>query len=108
MAGASPAAALPTLTCQLGCGVTFAVNVGNGPGLLLLPKSQPNDGAGIFGSDSVNDVSVVEQPATIVAAMTVAAHRLVRGQRVQNLMASRRRRAARRMAPGALARRMAP
>ena len=90
IAGARPGAALPTLTCQLSCGVTLAVSVGNGPGLLLLPNSQPNDGGGIFGSDSVNDVSVVEQPPTMVAAMTVAAHRLVCGQRVQNLMASRR------------------
>src|SRR5437588_4741339 len=98
MAGARPAAALPTLTCQLSCGVTFAVSVGNGPGLLLLPNSQPNDGGGIFGSDSVNYVSVVEQPAIMAAAMTVAAHRLACGQRVQNLMASRRWRAARRMA----------
>jgi hypothetical protein len=55
--------------------VTFAVNVGNGPGLLLLPKSQPNDGGGIFGSDSVHDVIVVEHPATAVAAMIVAVHR---------------------------------
>src|SRR5437879_219698 len=80
MAGASPAAALPTLTCQLSCGVTFAVNVGNGPGLLLLPNSQPNDGGGIFGSDCVHDVSVVEQPPTVVATITVAVNRLVRGQ----------------------------
>src|SRR6266540_3647557 len=48
-----------TLTCQLSCGVNLASNVGNGTGLLLLSKSQPNDGGGIFGSKSVHDVIVV-------------------------------------------------
>ena len=60
IAGARPGAALPTLTCQLSCGVTLAVSVGNGPGLLLLPNSQPNEGGGIFGSTSANE-NVVEQ-----------------------------------------------
>src|SRR5437762_10305684 len=104
MAGARPAAALPTLTCQLSCGVTFAVNVGNGPGLLLLPNSQPNDGGGIFGSDWVHDVIVVEQPPTVVTIINVAVNRLVRGQRVPKLMVSRQWQAARQAGQGRLAR----
>src|SRR6059058_3943717 len=90
MAGASPAAALPTLTCQLSCGVTFAVSVGNGPGLLLLPNSQPNEGGGIFGSTSANE-NVVEQPASASAPSAASGKQL----RVPNIMASQRSPAAR-------------
>src|SRR5512145_414623 len=62
--------ALPTLTCQLSCAFALDVNVGNGPGLLLLPVSHDHDGAGI---DGIHDWIVAHPPSSQVSAKSRSA-----------------------------------
>src|SRR5215475_10422551 len=49
IAGANPGAAFATLACHCSCAVALGVNWGSGPGFLLPPVSQSNEGVGIDG-----------------------------------------------------------
>ena len=74
IAGANPAAALPTLVCQSMRAVTLGVSCGSGPGLLPPPVSHANDGGGMRGIHDVSgDSDMLAHPAVIVAAASAHA-----------------------------------